>query len=108
MQHWGVPDDQAMQLIDQAPSASGKRPEFALTTDQAERLEMLREIDRHAGDVYQEAGGWLRRSNPSLVFAGLSPLAYMIRDGRDGIETVLRRVHMIASGRSLADKRRGR
>jgi hypothetical protein len=106
MDRWGIPDDQALRLIDRPPSASGKRPQFALSTDQAERLDLLREIDLYASGVYQEAGGWLRRSNPSPIFAGLSPLAYMIRDGRDGIETVLRRVHLMALGRSLADKRR--
>jgi hypothetical protein len=38
MARWDVPDAQALQLIGQPPSASGKRPRFALNPDQVERL----------------------------------------------------------------------
>src|SRR5437879_2896681 len=52
MARWQVPDTEALTLIDQPPGASGKRPRFALTTDQTERLALLREIDRHASALY--------------------------------------------------------
>jgi hypothetical protein len=41
----GVPDAQASELIGQ-PSTSGRPPQFALTTEQAERLELLRQMDQ--------------------------------------------------------------
>ena len=108
MARWGVPDAQALELIGQPPSPSGRRPRFALTTEQAERLELLRDIDRHATDIHQDAGAWLRRPNRSTVFGGRSPIAYMAREGRGGIEDVLRHLHMLAFGGSLAEKRRRR
>jgi hypothetical protein len=108
MKRWGVPDDQALELIGQPPSPSGKRPRFALTTEQADRLELLRDIDRHATDIHQDAGAWLRRPNRSTVFGGRSPIAYMAREGKGGIEDVLRHLHMLAFGGSLAEKRNGR
>ena len=52
MARWVVPDDQALKLIGQPPSPSGKRPRFALTAEQADRLELLRDIDRHATDIH--------------------------------------------------------
>ena len=45
-----------MSLDSQAPSASGKRPRFALSAEQAERLALLREIDQQATETYQDAG----------------------------------------------------
>jgi uncharacterized protein (DUF2384 family) len=109
MQRWGVPDDQALQLIDQPPSKSGKRPRFSLSADQAERLQLLREIDQQAIDLYhRDAGNWLRRPNSSTLFGRRSPLAFMVREGRGGIEAVLRHLHKMAFGGSVAEKRRGR
>ena len=108
MKRWSIPDAQALEMIGQPPSPSGKRPRFALTTEQADRLELLRDIDRHATDIHQDAGAWLRRPNRSTVFGGRSPIAYMAREGRGGIEDVLRHPHMLAFGGSLAEKRRSR
>ena len=70
MARWGLPIDQALQLIDQPASASGKRPGFAFTAEQTERLAMLLEIDQLATDVYRDAGAWLNRPNRSTVFGG--------------------------------------
>ena len=106
MKRWDVPDDQALELIGQPPSPSGKRPRFALTTEQADRLELLRDIDRNATDIHQDAGAWLRRPNRSTMFGGRSPIAYMAREARGGIEDVLRHLHVLAFGQSLAEKRR--
>jgi uncharacterized protein (DUF2384 family) len=70
--------------IGQPPTASGKRPLFALNPDQAERCEMLREVVRHAGDIYQDAAEWLRRVNRSTMFAGKPPITLMVAEGRGG------------------------
>ena len=108
MKRWAIHDAQALELIGQRPSPSGKHPRFALTAEQAERLDLLRDIDRHATDIHQDAGAWLRRPNRSTVFGGRSPIAYMAGEGRGGIEDVLRHLHMLAFSGSLAEKRRRR
>jgi uncharacterized protein (DUF2384 family) len=108
MARWGVPDVQALQLVGQPPSASGKRPRFALNPDQAERLEMLREVDRHATDIYQDAGQWLRRPNQTTMFAGMPPIALMAQEGREGIEAVLRHLNKMTFSGSVAAKPRRR
>jgi hypothetical protein len=97
MDRWGIPDDQALRLIERPPSASGRRSQFALSTDQAEWLDQLREIDLYASGVYQKAGGWLT-AKPKLSVRW--PVAACLHDPgrRDGIETVLRRVHLMALG----------
>jgi hypothetical protein len=87
-----------------AARASGKRPRFALNPDQAERLEMLREVDRHAIDIYQDAAGWLQRVNRSTMFGGRSPVAYMACEGRGGIEAVLLHLNKMAFSGSVVDK----
>jgi hypothetical protein len=56
-----------------------------------ERLALLRKIDSHATDLYRDAGGWLKRPNSGTMFAGRSPIGYLARDGREGIEDMLRR-----------------
>jgi uncharacterized protein (DUF2384 family) len=108
MATWGIPDVQALQLIGQPSSASGKRPRFALNPDQAERLELLREVDRHATDIYQDAAGWLRRVSRSTMFGGRSPVDYMAREGRRGIEAVLLHLNKMTFSGSVAAKPRRR
>lgn len=98
MEHWDVPDLQALKLIDQAPNASGKRPRFALSIDQVARLSLLSEIDRHAGALYRDPGEWLRRPNRSAVFNGRSPLDHMLRWGVAGFDYVLLHLDMMARG----------
>jgi uncharacterized protein (DUF2384 family) len=108
MARWGVSDAEALQLIGQPPSASGKRPRFALNPDQAERLEMLREVDRHATDIYQDAGEWLRRPNQTTMFAGMPSITLMAQEGREGIEAVLRHLNKMTFSGSVEDKPRRR
>jgi uncharacterized protein (DUF2384 family) len=102
MARWSIPDTQALQLVGQRPSASGKRPRFALDPEQAERLGMLLEIDRHATDIYQDAGEWVRRVNRSTMFAGMPPIALMAAEGREGIEAVLRHLNKMTFSGSVS------
>jgi uncharacterized protein (DUF2384 family) len=104
MARWGIPDAEALQLIGQPLSASGKRPWFALNPEQAGRLEMLREIDRHATDIYQDAGEWLRRPNQTTMFAGMPPIILMAQEGREGTEAVLRYLNKMTFSGSVKDK----
>ncbi len=106
MAKWQVPDPQALQLIDHPPSPSGKRPRFALTTDQARRLAVLREIDVHLPDVAGGAG-WLHRSSRAPPFHGKSPLAYMAAGGMPALEGVLRHLGLAALKQSLAASPQG-
>ncbi len=107
MTRWQVPDAEALVLIDQPPSATGKRARFALTTDQSERLALLREIDRQAGTLHDDVGAWLRAKSRSAAFGRLSPLAHMCRRGKSGIEDVLRHLHAQALSSSLRGPRQG-
>jgi hypothetical protein len=57
--------------------------------------------------------GWrrsrrLRRPNSSTLFGRRSPLAFMVREGRGGIEAVLRHLHKLAFGGSVTPKPRRR
>jgi uncharacterized protein (DUF2384 family) len=108
MARWDVPEDQALQLIDQPASASDKRPRFALSTEQAERLDLLYQIDHTATDIHHSpAGDWLLRPNSSTLFGRCSPIAFMAGGGRPAIEATLRHLQMLAFGGSVA-KPRGR
>ncbi len=108
MARWDVPDAEALQLIGQPASASGKRPRFALNPDQADRLGMLREVDHHATDIYQDAGEWLRRPIQTTMFAGMPPITLMAQEGREGIEAVLRHLNRMTFSGSVAAKPRRR
>jgi uncharacterized protein (DUF2384 family) len=80
-----------LRLIAGPPlTGTGKRPRFRLTGEQVERFTSLREIDRHAVDIFGEAATWLARSNPAAVFSGRTPVEHMLCNGRRGIADVLR------------------
>ena len=57
--------------------------------EQVDRFTLLRQIDRHAGDVFGSAAKWLARAG-TPAFAGRTPLEHMLRRGRRGIAEVLR------------------
>jgi hypothetical protein len=75
MDRWQVPDEAALDVI-AGPSLTktGKRPRFRLTGEQVERFTLLRQIDRHAADVFGSAAKWLARAG-TAAFAGRTPLA---------------------------------
>ena len=101
MDRWQVPDEAALDLI-AGPSLTktGKRPRFRLTGEQVERFTLLRQIDRHAVDVFGSAVKWLARTG-TPAFAGRTPLEHMLRHGRTGITEVLRFLEMQAFKASL-------
>jgi hypothetical protein len=88
MDRWNVPDRHALRLIDYPAglTKSGKRPRFALTTPQSERLAYLIEIDINLRTLSVDATAWLARENGAL---GAKPLDLMIRRGMPGIRSVL-------------------
>jgi hypothetical protein len=97
MDRWGVADEPALTLIDRPGGlgASGRRPRFSLTPEQARRLEYLRDVDAALRESWgpAEPRQWLGRTNPDPVFAGRSPLEHMLRGGLPAIAEVLRFLH---------------
>ena len=91
MDRWQVPDETALRLIAGPPlTSTGKRPRFRLTGEQVERFILLRELDRHAADIFGDPATWLARSNRAAPFSARTPLEHMLRNGRHGIADVLR------------------
>jgi hypothetical protein len=86
MDRWNIPDKEALRLINYPAglTKTGKRPRFALTTPQSERLAYLMEIDANLRTLSGDAGGWLTRRNAAL---GATPLDLMIRRGMPGIRS---------------------
>jgi hypothetical protein len=54
---------------------------------------MLREVDRHATDIYQDVGEWVQRVNRTTMFVGMPSITLMAAEGREGIEAVLRHLN---------------
>lgn len=90
MQRWGVPDAQALELIQYPgkPGKSGKRPRFRFTTHQQRLTAYLPEIDAALAAAGKEPG-WLHRRSKAAPFAGASPLAHMMAGGAEGMAEVL-------------------
>ena len=95
MQEWGVPDDQALELIGFPGKIgkSGKRPRFRLSTSQVKTLEWLLEIDRAAGPTHGNAGAWLRRRARSAPMNGRTPMEAMIEDCEATITAILQQLN---------------
>jgi uncharacterized protein (DUF2384 family) len=70
------------------------------TGEQAERFALLRQIDRHATDIFGSTTNWLGRANPP-AFSGRTPLEHMLNNGRRGIDDVLRFLELQAFKASL-------
>src|SRR4051812_28340281 len=53
MDRWKIPDELAVRLIAGPPlTGTRKRPRFRLTGEQVEKFNLLREIDRHAVNIF--------------------------------------------------------
>lgn len=102
MARWNISNASALSLIDHAPSPTSDHPRFALTTDQAERLAMLAEIESLGTSLYGDVGQWLRRPNRAKVFKGRAPAELMAREGRKAIHDVLVYLQKTAMTTALA------
>ncbi len=102
---WGLPDDIALKLIGQAASDSGKRPRFALTTEQIDRLALLRQIQEAGSAVHQDVGAWLLRPNRSTVFGGKAPIRLAASQGMPGLEALLAHLQFLTFKGSAAASR---
>src|SRR4051812_45386097 len=103
MEKWRVRDEDARLLLggmsnDQFYEIQEKR-EYTLDTDALTRISYLVGIFKALNGLYSEklADDWIQRPNMNRIFAGDTPLAYMIKEGLPAMQVV----------RRLVDSRRG-
>lgn len=103
MEHWGVRDADARQLLGGISSGSyyalKKQPARTLDQDALTRISLLVGIFKSLNILYNEslADAWITLPNRNAMFRGATPLAYMIQHGLPGMIFV----------RQLLDARRG-
>lgn len=103
MARWGVKDEDARALLggmSNGPFYDMKRkPDRVLDADRLMRVSYLIGIFKALNILYSEAlaDRWVQLPNTNRIFAGQTPLAYMIRGGLPAMQTV----------RRLLDARRG-
>lgn len=100
---WQVRDDDARELLGGLSSSSyydwKKNPDRVLEVDRITRISYLLGIYKALHILYGDklADEWIHLPNTNPVFAGRSPLAYMLAGGLIAMQTV----------RKLLDARRG-
>ncbi|WP_313032435.1 antitoxin Xre/MbcA/ParS toxin-binding domain-containing protein, partial [Massilia alkalitolerans] len=100
---WQVRDDDARELLGGLSSSSyydwKKNPDRVLEVDRITRISYLLGIHKALHILYGDklADEWVHLPNTNPVFAGRSPLAYMLAGGLIAMQTV----------RKLLDARRG-
>jgi hypothetical protein len=103
MGRWQVRDEDARQLlggVSNGPYYEMKKdPDRALETDRLVRISYLVGIFKALNILHSEklADEWVRLPNTNRIFAGVSPLEYMVKGGTPAMQTV----------RRLLDARRG-
>jgi len=96
MTRWKVRDEDARALlggVTNGPFYEMKRnPERTLDTDRLTRVSYLIGIFKALGILHSEAlaDAWVQRPNSNPLFAGLTPLEYMIRGGLPAMQNVRR------------------
>jgi hypothetical protein len=96
MARWGVRDEDARALlggVSNGPFYEMKRkPERTLDADRLTRISYLVGIFKALGILYSEelADEWIQLPNRNRIFAGQTPLAYMVRGGLPAMQTVRR------------------
>jgi hypothetical protein len=96
MARWKVRDEDARALlggVTNGPFYEMKRnPERTLETDRLTRVSYLVGIFKALGILHSEAlaDAWVQRPNTNPLFAGLTPLEYMIRGGLPAMQNVRR------------------
>jgi hypothetical protein len=96
MARWQVKDDDARQLlggVTNGPYYEMKRsPDRLLDVDRLTRVSLVVGIFKALGVLHSEAlaDRWVHLPNANRLFAGTTPLAYMIRGGLPAMQTVRR------------------
>jgi antitoxin Xre/MbcA/ParS-like protein len=100
---WKLRDEDARALLGGVSNGPfyemKRRPDRTLDADRLTRVSYLLGIFKALGVLHSErlADAWLMRPNTNPLFAGLTPLEYMIRGGLPAMQAV----------RRLLDARRG-
>jgi hypothetical protein len=103
MAHWRVRDEDARLLLGGMSNGPfydmKKKPDRILDSDRLLRISYLVGIFKALNVLYSDdlADAWIQRPNSNRIFGGQTPLAYMMRGGLPGMQTV----------RRLLDARRG-
>lgn len=103
MAHWQVRDEDARALLGGVSNGPfyemKKHPDRTLDADKLTRISYLVGIFKALNILYSEAlaDRWVQLANSNRIFAGQTPLAYMIKGGLPALQ-ILRR---------LLDARRG-
>jgi uncharacterized protein (DUF2384 family) len=103
MDKWGVRDDDARELLGGISNGRfydmKKNPERILNADELTRISCLVGVFKALNILYSQklADAWMQRPNTNRIFAGGTPLAYMMRGGLPAMQVV----------RRLLDARRG-
>ncbi|OQX68220.1 MAG: DUF2384 domain-containing protein [Sorangiineae bacterium NIC37A_2] len=103
MERWKVRDEDARALLGGISNGPyyelKKNPERVLDADRLQRISYLVGIFKALHILYSEAlaDAWVTRPNTNRIFAGLSPLEFMVRGGLPSLAIV----------RRLLDARRG-
>jgi hypothetical protein len=96
MARWQVKDDDARQLlggVTNGPYYEMKRsPDRLLDVDRLTRVSLVVGIFKALGLLYSDAlaDRWVHLPNTNRLFAGATPLAYMVKGGVPAIHTVRR------------------
>ena len=96
MRHWGVRDEDARALlgsVSNGPFYEMKRKgDRLLDPDRLTRVSYLVGIFKSLGILYSDALAdvWVQRPNRNPIFAGETPLEFMIRGGLPAMQTVRR------------------
>lgn len=102
---WKLRDEDARALlggVSNGPFYEMKRnPDRTLDTDRLTRVSYLIGIFKALGVLHSDAlaDAWIQRPNSNPLFAGLTPLAYMIRGGLPAMQTVRRLLDARRAGR---------
>ena|SRR6478609_8895095 len=100
---WGIRDDEARQLLGGVSNGKfyemKKKPDRVLDVDRLQRISYLVGIFKALNILYSEklADSWIQLANSNRIFAGQTPLSYMMKGGLPALQTV----------RRLLDARRG-
>lgn len=103
MERWSVRDENARQLLGGIAASTfyayKKNPDRVLDQDRLTRISYLVGIFKSLNVLHGEvlADRWVRMANANRIFAGRTPLDYMVRGGAQAMQTV----------RRLLDARRG-
>ena len=94
MARWDVKDDDARHLlggVTNGPYYEMKRsPDRLLDVDRLTRVSLLVGIFKALGLLYSDAlaDRWVHLPNTNRLFAGATPLAYMVKGGVPALQTV--------------------